>query len=402
MRTPNYSLVARLLHWVVALFIFVLLCVGFYMTGLPVSPDKINVYMMHKSFGILVLLLVILRLGWRFLVPPPEALDAHQAWEKILAKGVHVLLYAALIAMPLSGWAMSSAGGFPAHFFGLFELPHLTAKNEAIFDLTRGVHGLLAWVILGLVALHAAGAFKHHFIDRDATLRRMTFSSLGFIGGGVFVILAGLFFLAPVAINLASPEEEEGQTVAVASAPVAGQAAEAGAWTIQPDQSRLTFTAIQSGQPFEGRFDFGGAIVFYPDHLDRSHVRIVIPTASIKTGSGDRDAQAQSADWFDAAQFPEAVFEARQFQNDPTQSGAYNAKGMLTIRGVAVPVSLPFALQITSDADGTRTAHMTATVTLKRLDFGIGQGTWKDTQTIGNEVKIEISLTAAQTGSASP
>lgn len=395
MTRTDYSRIAKLLHWAVALLIFSLLCAGFFMVSLEVSPAKISLYMLHKSFGILLLMLVALRLGWRWIVPPPPPLETHRPWEKFLARTVHVLLYAVLVAMPLSGWIMSSAGDFAAGFFGLFTLPDLVAKNETVFDAMRGAHGVLAWVILALVALHAAGAFKHHFIDRDRTLQRMTLPRLGLTGGAVLALFTALLFVWPLGIKWSFPEvEASAPSAAVAAAPA--PAGDAKAWAIALSESHLKFTARQSGADFTGDFDFDGTIVFDPDDYGQGRVHIVIPIASIKTGSPERDAQILTKDWFDSAQFPAAVYTATRFTRDPTQPGAYVAHGKLTIRGVTLPVDLPFTLTIEDNPDRTRTAHMTAALALNRLDFGVGQGAWQDTQTVGNEVKINISVTARQ------
>src|SRR5262245_38190678 len=115
------------------------------MTGLEFSPAKLNIYMLHKSFGILVLVLMIGRLSWRFISPRPDPLPTYKKWEDTLAKTVHFALYICLFIMPLDGWVMSSAGGFPATFFGLFSLPAVTAKNEQLFELTRNIHVYTAY-----------------------------------------------------------------------------------------------------------------------------------------------------------------------------------------------------------------------------------------------------------------
>ena len=109
----RYGLGAKFFHWSIALLIFGLILVGFYMKGLPYSPDKLQIYGLHKSFGLMVLWLASVRIVWRQFVKPPLALDTHKNWEKILAKITHIFLYIAMIGMPLTGWLMSSAGEYP-------------------------------------------------------------------------------------------------------------------------------------------------------------------------------------------------------------------------------------------------------------------------------------------------
>ena len=170
--TEAYGSVAKTFHWVIAVLMIGILAVGLYMTGMKLGPDKFKLYGLHKSFGITILTLATLRLLWRLTGKHPFPLPNHQTWEKILAKLTHGLLYAALFAMPLSGWIMSSATGFSVSFFGLFTLPDVVGPNDKLSHLANEFHEIAAWVVIGLIALHAAGALKHHLIDRDNTLRR--------------------------------------------------------------------------------------------------------------------------------------------------------------------------------------------------------------------------------------
>lgn len=169
----SYGAVAKGFHWVIAVLIIGLLAVGLYMSDLPPDPFKFQLYGMHKAFGITVLGLAVLRLLWRFSAVVPASLPHHAQWEKFLARAAHYALYALMIAIPLSGWAMSSAGGHPVSFFGLFEIPPLVGKNPELGHDLAELHETLAWTLMGVLALHIAGAIKHHFVDKDETLRRM-------------------------------------------------------------------------------------------------------------------------------------------------------------------------------------------------------------------------------------
>ncbi|HBR69526.1 MAG TPA: hypothetical protein DEA55_09150 [Rhodospirillaceae bacterium] len=438
----DYGLIARGLHWTSALIVLALLSLGFYMAGLEVSPFKFSLYFWHKSFGILVLVLVALRLGWRLYNPPPEPIESQKKWEHALAKIVHILLYFGLIAMPLSGWFMSSAGDFPAPFFGLFNMPDFIPKDEALFRLFGSVHEYAAFALIVAVGLHALGAIKHHLLDKDETLTRM--------GGHTVIIPAAVILLAlPVFLiakdklsekphDHSSHHEQEGHhehehehhqdhsgdhssdVHAVQSAeedefanPPSDEAlqgvsgdtkqivtenipADVQFWKIIPGESYIKFQATQSGQPFEGSFgEFDGQIYFDPENLSASQVDIAINIASIKTGSDDRDGQARGVEWFDVNKFPKAYFQARTFENDEA-AGAnhFIAKGYLTLKGISVPVSLPFKAEFSGSENDGKKADVQATLTLDRLDFGIGQGQWKSTDTIGKEVKITIAVRA--------
>lgn len=400
----SFGLIAKTFHWVLAILILWLLSVGFAMVGIPPGPDKLWVYALHKSFGILILVLMIGRVLWRQLSPRPDKLPTHKEWEDRLAKAVHLGLYVCIFLMPLSGWIMSSAGGFPAEFFGLFALPAIVPKNETIFELTRNVHGFVAWTILALIALHVAGAFKHHFIDKDETLRRMTSRKVGLYWGVLFVLLAVFLWTSPVAIGLLQDEGDKIAEVVNSAEDHSGKEGrdevlkdqlgelDKDAWQIDESASEIRFEAKQYGETFEGAFKkFGGKIIFDPAKLEDAYADIWIDIASIETGSGDRDGQAKSFDWFDTENFPRAMFVADSFSQLGPKS--YVASGALTIRGKAVLVELPFNLEIRESPEG-QAALMTSEIMLNRLDFGIGQGQWQDSSTIGDAVKIRITIVA--------
>lgn len=401
--TPEkFGLIAKTFHWVLAILILWLLSVGFAMVGIPPGPDKLWVYALHKSFGILILVLMIGRLLWRQLSPRPGKLPNHKEWEDKLAKAVHFGLYACIFMMPLSGWIMSSAGGFPAEFFGLFALPAIVPKNETIFEVTCAVHGYAAYGILALLALHFAGAFKHHFLDKDETLQRMTSKKVGMYHGILLVLIAGFFWTSPVAIALfrdsGKSEEnsitDESSGKEVRNEELKDQLGELDKdeWQIDMGTSAIRFEASQYGEKFNGEFkNFGGKIIFDQSQLDKAYADIWIDITSIQTGSADRDGQAKSADWFDTAKFPRAQFIADSFSK--TGTNRYVAHGALTIRGQAVLVDLPFTLQLRESPEG-QAALMEGEITLNRLDFGIGQGQWQATDTIGNAVKINITVVA--------
>lgn len=173
--TPErYGLVAKSFHWIVALLIIGMLIMGFYMEGLDRGPDRSALYALHKSFGVMVLMLVVCRFLWRQYTGAPRDNMKHPYWERALASFVHYGLYAATFLMPLSGWGMSSAGGRPVAFFGL-DMPPLVAPNEALGAFFSASHSVLAWTIITLVSLHVLGALKHLIVDRDGTLQRMLF-----------------------------------------------------------------------------------------------------------------------------------------------------------------------------------------------------------------------------------
>jgi len=169
----HYTATAKLLHWLIALMIFGMLGFGFYMTGLDLSPTKLELYSWHKWAGVTVFLLVLVRVAWRIGHKPP-ALPAHMpSIERLAAHAGHHLLYVLMIAIPLSGWLMSSAKGFQTVWFGVLPLPDLLAKDKALGNLLETVHVVLNYTLIAVLLGHVGAALKHHFIDRDDVLTRM-------------------------------------------------------------------------------------------------------------------------------------------------------------------------------------------------------------------------------------
>ena len=175
--TVTYSAVAITLHWLIAILIMGQIAGGLYMHDLPATSQKFALYQLHKSFGILVLALSILRLAWRLTHKPPE-LPAHMpAWEQLAARVSHVGFYVLMIGVPLAGWAMVSLSpkDVPTVLFNTIPLPHLPlgAPSEGAEELFAGIHEYMAFSIVGLLFIHIGAAVKHHFLDKDDVLARM-------------------------------------------------------------------------------------------------------------------------------------------------------------------------------------------------------------------------------------
>lgn len=169
----RYTRTAITLHWIIALLIFTAFPLGVYMHDLPLSPDKLRLYSWHKWIGVTIFLLALFRVSWRSTHRPPPLLAAMPSWEKFAAHAVHYLLYVLILAIPLSGWLMSSAKGFQTVWFGVLPLPDLVGKDKALGELLTEVHETLNFLLLGAVFAHIGAALKHHFIERDGILARM-------------------------------------------------------------------------------------------------------------------------------------------------------------------------------------------------------------------------------------
>lgn len=170
--TDRYTPLAMALHWLLALLIVGSFGLGLYMSDLPFSMTRLKLYNWHKWAGVTILALSALRLLWRLAKRPP-ALPPGPAWQTRASQAVHGLMYLAFFAVPLSGWAYSSAAGFPIVWFGLLPLPDFVPADKALAAGLKEAHELLAWLLALLVAGHLGAVIKHQWIDRDGLLQRM-------------------------------------------------------------------------------------------------------------------------------------------------------------------------------------------------------------------------------------
>ena len=173
----RYSTIAIALHWLLGLALIGMLGLGVYMTDLPFSPSRLKLYNWHKWAGVSLLALSLVRLLWRLTHRPPALPAAMEqampGWQKLAHHGTHLALYVLFFAVPLSGWAYSSAAGFPIVFLGLVPLPDFVPVSEPLADILKLGHATLAFTLAGLVLVHIAAAIKHQWIDNDGLLQRM-------------------------------------------------------------------------------------------------------------------------------------------------------------------------------------------------------------------------------------
>ena len=427
----RYTTVAILLHWLIAAAIIFQILLGWRMGWAPKnSVLKFGLFQMHKSVGITILLLSLARLAWRLFHRAPET--EQPAWEAVAAKIVHVGFYVIMIGLPLTGWIIVSASPIkiPTLLYGAIPWPHLpwivdmaAPAKHAWREGASFSHEALVKVTYLLLALHLGAVAKHQVIDRDRVFGHMAagakpglFEPRLWLTAAVFLAVVGAGFayqppvkpalaaLPPVQASAApAPEPASPGPVSSApsSAPVSGAAAPAGgapaktaeapeppvAWTVRQG-SALGFSTTWSGQPVDGRFDRWTAdILFSPTALDKSHLKVEIDLASAVTGDTQRDSSLATDDWFDVAAHPKATFTASKFRK--TGEDRFVADGVLDLRGVKKPVSLPFSLKI----DG-KAAHAKGSVTIDRTTFGVGQGEWAATDTVPAAVRIDVSVVA--------
>jgi cytochrome b561 len=170
----HWGSVAKAFHWTIVLLLIAQGTIGLVMVELPRKPDVIAVYSFHKSLGLTILALAVLRLAWRAFDPRPDEPPTMPHWQVLVARAGHALLYLLLFAVPLSGWWFDSVSALrPLYWFGLFEVPHLTGPDKAMKDLAADTHAALFWILFLIAAGHASIAVVHQFINRDHLLGRM-------------------------------------------------------------------------------------------------------------------------------------------------------------------------------------------------------------------------------------
>lgn len=169
----RWGLVSQLLHWGMLGLLVAIAWRGVTMVDMEPGPAMIEAYALHKSLGLMLLALVAIRLAWRLFGRRPEVLGAIPAWQARVASATHFALYALMFAIPLSGWLFNSASGYPLQWFKLFNLPAIAGRSVELAEVARRAHVAGFWLLVLLVAVHAAAALWHHFIRRDDTLRRM-------------------------------------------------------------------------------------------------------------------------------------------------------------------------------------------------------------------------------------
>lgn len=173
----QWGTVAKALHWLLALLLVLQWGLGLWMSRLPESALilRYELFQLHKSAGLTILLLVLLRLAWRLAGPAPAWPEAMPRWERVAAGASHALLYGLMLVLPATGFLVASTSplGLPTRFWGLFGVPHPLGPDAALEALFSDIHGALAFALALVVALHVAAALKHHFHDRDRVLARM-------------------------------------------------------------------------------------------------------------------------------------------------------------------------------------------------------------------------------------
>lgn len=170
----RYDRVAIALHWLVAVGVFVMIGLGWYMTDIPKgTPERAFFYNLHKSIGVTLALIVLIRVVWRWKHPPPPLPAGTASWVVNASRLSHSLLYTLLVLMPVAGFTASNFSKYGVTYFGLFKIGPLFAENKALYDLFQGIHHTASEVLVIVICIHIAGALKHLLINRDGVFFRM-------------------------------------------------------------------------------------------------------------------------------------------------------------------------------------------------------------------------------------
>lgn len=404
----RYSRGAILLHWIIAGALAAELALGF---GTPHDASGFAMMQFHKSLGITILLLTLVRIGWRLTHSPPPALE--KGFNGALAKLVHGLLYVFMLGAPLTGWAIVSTTdiNIPTLLYGVVPWPHLPLDNTLNHTLEEA-HELLAFMGIALFLLHVAGALKHHFINRDRVMARMSPGGSAKAGLVLLAAVVALHFGVMAMLPGHEEGEEAAEGAAVAAAAVAApdavatpeatpsaEASEEAAteeeiaaagplpsWNIQSGGS-LQFMATNSGSMLHGSFRrWDGSITMDPENPAGASIAIQIDLASATLGDATQDQMLVGSDFFNASANPTATFRST---NVTRQGNGYRASGTLSLKGASRPQTINFTLS----GSGARRS-VSGSGTVDRNAFGVGTG--ESAGGIAPNVQVEFSFTAVQ------
>lgn len=389
--TTRYGSVTRVFHWLTALLVMTLIPVAIIAHELPYETSeqlaqKAWLYSLHKTLGISVFFVALLRILWALSQPKPASLHPERKVENFLAETAHWLLYGSLVLAPLSGWIHHAAtSGFAPIWWPFGQTLPLVAKSEGVAALFGGLHWVFGKVMIVSLLLHIAGALKHHIIDKDATLRRMLngapdLTELPATHHGRTSLIAALAIWGVVLAGAGVFGLYAPKAAAVESATLTEVPSD---WIVQ--EGSIAIGVTQFGSVVEGQFtDWTANITFDPTIQGgpSGQVEVIIAIGSLSLGSVTD--QAMGPDFFDASQFETATFSADII----TSIDGYIAEGILTTKETSIPVSMPFRLSLENDD-----ANVQAQLTLNRMDFGIGAN-MPDEGSLAFAVDVVIELDA--------
>ncbi|SFR51655.1 cytochrome b/b6 domain-containing protein [Litoreibacter janthinus] len=392
--TTTYGTVTKGFHWLIALLVITMIPLGIYANDLPYDTGdalafKAQVFSLHKTLGVFIFFVALARIAWAVSQPKPALLNANKRLEATLAEMVHWALYAALVLVPLSGWIHHAATtGFAPIWWPFGQGLPFVPKDEGVAHLFGSLHIIFERVLAISIFLHVAGALKHHFINKDATLKRMLPGTtepelIPAQHRSALPILSavGAYLLAMV---VGASMGLFADTTVMENEP-ALEVVESG-WTVQ--DGTLAITVRQLGSDVQGSFaDWTAAIDFTEvPNAEGVYGTVEVQIAISSLTLGSVTAQAMGPDFLNAAEHGTASFKADILADAQN----YKAEGTLTLKGIEAPVLLPFSLSIDGD-----TATMQGQTRLNRTSFRVGES-YPDESSLGFDVAVEVNLTATR------
>ena len=359
--SDSWGHVAKFFHWTTAALVLAQIALGWLAVCWRFSPFKADLYVWHKSLGILILAVVLLRLSWRLANTTPALPANMPAWESRCARASYVVFYIVLIAMPFSGWVLNSAANVPFRIFWTLPLPALVEPSKATAGMAALAHFTFFVLLVLLVSVHIAAALRHHFVNHDEVLARMLprFRRATTRGTALLVTL----LLAGIAGPLGAAE-----------------------WTMDRAASTLEFIATFERAPAPGVFrQFDTRVHLEPDKPHEARIDVTISVASADMMSAGLNLAIHGHEWFDSARFPHAEFHASEVKR--IQPGAYVARGTLSLKGVQRLIEVPFSW---SEAAGS--ALLQGEMIVKRALFGIGTGEWMTSSVVASDVTVRFNV----------
>ncbi|MFW2543474.1 cytochrome b/b6 domain-containing protein [Primorskyibacter sp. 2E107] len=387
--STRFGSLSKALHWAIALGILLMIPLGVIASDAPYGTAeelawKAQLFSAHKTVGVVLFGLALIRIAWMITQPKPAPLHPERKLETWLGETVHWVLYGALVLVPLTGWIHHAATtGFAPIWWPFGQSLPFVPKDEVVAGLFGGMHVIAKNVLIASLLLHIAGALKHHFVDRDATLRRMLpgRAEAGVPGAGShgFAAIVAVAVWAGALGFALLPGGSQAEGGGPALAQVESE------WTVR--DGTLGLAVQQMGSTVNGSFsDWQAAISFAGPEADapQGEVRVEVAIPSLTLGSVTK--QALGADYFNAEAYPTAVYTGEIFAVE----GGYKLRGALDLKGTQVPLTMDFTLDLDGD-----TAMAKGEGTLDRRDFGIGES-MTDPGQLGFEVLVSFELTAVR------
>ncbi|MFT5894876.1 MAG: cytochrome b561/polyisoprenoid-binding protein YceI [bacterium] len=372
--TPlRYGDTAIIFHWLIAFLIIGLLAIGKFMTGLEENdPVRFALTQWHKSFGIAVLLLSVLRLLWRFTHKPPPEPASLPTWQKHVSGLVHLALYALMLALPITGWIMVSASplNLDTVLFGVIPWPHIPPfpdlpNKESIAAAFHDYHEFAGTALIVLLLAHIGAALKHHLFDKDTILLRMLPN------------WASAAFKSRIATALTLLMAAAGTLFWI-------NASQGGAPILAAGESEVSFIADVTGEATAGIFT-SSTVVATLDETNpaNSTISATVITASITSENYQVAGSLPDADWFDVENHPEAIFQSSSVEAGV--NGELLVTGDLTIKGLTQSVTFTMIL---STEDERRIAR--GSFPIDRREFSMGLESQATADYVGFEVQIKF------------